>query len=428
MDMSWGATEMHRARFALMAVVAVALLIQALPYSAAAMTCTPFQSNLSQDWPIVFEGLWYSADNSSARPLASNSVIEGDRIVLVGTFYNEDLTQPVIRTECNLVRGILFEKAGDLLIPTPTYNPFSGTVNLTEFAWVFVYGIGEGDNVRVSVDFSNGDCDVVGWWAATDNTTWTYGNNLLADQMTTGAKPELGSFVAHQGGTLAVGVFDNDNSTGTFEVIVDTSAGFEIPSVSGAEIELRTTDYLDCNERVDITFLGWVDGNNAYKADYRNITVVNYFAPKVSWIVVSGEAPMITFQWTIHDRNALDIHTSDILVSIDDGVTFQWIARDLDSMSYTWDSTGFIKEWYYGRIMVYDSHGIVGSADFGPFFAGTWTHGVPTTVVPTTTSGQGTTGPGVMSQLGIVITLASSAVILTVLVLWTRARPRRTGT
>lgn len=412
-----------------MVVVAVALLIQTVSYPAAAMTCTSFQSNLSRGWPILFEGSWYSADNTSAHPLSSNSVIEGDRIVLVGTFHSENLTQPVIRTECDVVRGILFEKTGDLVIPSSTYSPFSGTVILTEFAWVSVSGIREGDNVRVSVDFSNGDCDIMGWWASTDNTTWTYNSNLLADHMATGAKPEAGSFVADRDGTLAVGVFDKDNSTGTFEVTVDTSAGFEIPSVSGAEIELPTTDLLDHNENVSVTFLGWIDNDNAYRVDYDHVTIVNYFAPEVLDIVVSGEYPTITFQWTIHDRNALDTHTSDVLVSPDNGVTFQWVARDLLSTSYTWDASGWLykDKAYYVRIVVRDSHGDVGSAERYQY--------VPSDMIPypsTTTSSPSTTGsttpPEIMSQLSIAITLASSAAILAVLVLWARTRPHRMGT
>ena len=425
--MSWGAAQMRRARFALTVVVAVAFLLQTVPYPAAALTCTSFQSNLSQGWPIVFEGSWYSADNASARPLASSSVIEGDRIVLVGAFHNENLPQPVIRTECDVVRGVLFEKTGDLVVPNSTYNPFSGPVNLTQFAWVLVPGIEEGDTVRVSVDFNNGDCDIMGWWAGTDNTTWTYGNNLLEDQMATGTKPEVGSFIAGQDGTLAIGVFDYDGSTGTFEVTVDTRAGIEYPPVSGTEVEFSTADYLDRNEKLDITFLGWVDSDNAYRADYYNVTIVNYFAPEVLDIVVSGEHPTITFQWTIHDRNALDTLTSDLLVSMDDGLTFQWLARDLCSTSYTWDASRWLNKDYHARIVVRDSHGDVGSAD--------WYQYVPTDMIPypsTTTSRPSTTSsatpPGIMTQLSIVFTLASSAVILTVLVLWARTPPRRMGT
>ncbi len=220
---------MHYTRFMLMTAVAVAMLTQSVPYLAATLTCGVSQADFSQDGSAAFEGSWDSAENTSACQLASDCVLEGDRIILVGTFHNENLTEAVIRTECHLTVGVFVESTGELVVP----DSDPSKMDLTDFAWCRVDGIRAGDNVRIGLDFSNLDCDLMAWWADTDNATWTYENNLVGASMSTMLHPEYGDFMSDRTGSLALGVFNSAHETGNYTVTVDTRAGIDCGSVSG---------------------------------------------------------------------------------------------------------------------------------------------------------------------------------------------------
>ncbi len=193
-------------------------------------------------------------------------------------------------------------------------------------------------------------------------------------------------------------------------------------------MEVSTADYLEYNAMVGVTFLGWVESDSAYRVDYGNVTIVNYFSPEVLDVVVSGPAAAKTIRWTIYDRNALETHSCEVLISLDGGASCQPLVADLISTEYTWDSSGFFVRQYVAMVRVSDSHGDTGIGLSDPFPAGTLHTGgpIPTTVTSSDTTTDSAT-QGIMTQLGITITLASLAVILTALVLWRQSKTRSMG-
>jgi hypothetical protein len=349
--------------------------------------------------------------------LTAGGTASGDHVVLNATWTDAVLPgmpdYQITTTEMKVLRGLLSIQTGDLVPPTAGYNPFAGPIQLDEFGWVFVPGIEEGDNVRVSVDFSNGDCDVMGWWAGTDNTTWTYGNNLLADQMATGAKPEVGSFIAGRDGTLAIGVFDYDGSTGTFEVTVDTRAGLEPAAVDGKTFELDTYP-LGTNGVFAVAIASDTGTNVKFSLEFAGITLINYFAPELSNIAVSGAGAVKTITWDVSDVNADDTHLFEVLLSADDGVTWQLLDKDLTAHTYSWDSTGFYTRSYKVEVRVADSYGLTDSIISEPFNGGTINTVTETTTTTTTT----TTATGIeILYIGLIGGIGVGVVIVLILFL-----------
>lgn len=360
---------------------------------------------------------WYSRDHPAQTVLTSGGTAAGDHVVLNATWTDAVLPgmpdYQITTVEMKVLRGLLSIQSGDLIPPTPGYSPFSGVVQLDEFAWVFVPGIEEGDNVRVTVDFTNGDCDIMAWWAGTDNTTWTYGNNLLEDQAATGAHPEYAEFVADQDGTLAVGVFDYDGATGTFEVTVDTRAGLEPDAVDGKTFELDTYP-LGANGVFAVAISSDTGTNVKFNVEISSLTLTNYFAPELSNLAVSGAGPVKSISWDVSDVNADDTQTFEVLVSSDEGLTWQLLNKDLTAESYSWDSTGFYIQDYMIQVRTTDSYGLGDSINSALFEAGT----VPTVPTTTTTTTTTTTVTGIeILYIGLIGGIGVGVVIVLILFL-----------
>ena len=124
------------------------------------------------------------------------------------------------------VEGTLLGQDSEfLVIPPEGYNPFVGIIDLNAFAWYQVDGIVIGDDVKIVVDFTNGDTDVMVFWADTDNSSWTFGDSLVGYEMTRALNPEIGSFVADRNGSIMIGIFDYDRELGIWAARVTTQFG-----------------------------------------------------------------------------------------------------------------------------------------------------------------------------------------------------------
>jgi hypothetical protein len=291
----------------------------------------------------------------------------------------------ITSTTLGFLSGIFDQQTGDNVVPSAAYDPFSGTVDLTQFAWAWVDGIGEGDTVDIEVDFTNGDNDIMVWWADTDNTTWSYGNNLVADQMATGAHPEVGSFTADRDGEIAIGIFNYDLAGGTWTTTVDTRVGV-YETATGPTVTYDTYD-LGRNGTFQIQLTATTASNIDFEVNFAAMTFNNYFKPYIGDIDVTGSGAVKTITWTATDLNAQDTHTFEVLLSADDGASFQLIATGLTALTYDWDSTGFTEDEYIVKIRVEDSYGLTDEMDSAPFDAGT----VPPVTTTTTTTGPTTT-------------------------------------
>ncbi|MHA1248117.1 MAG: S8 family serine peptidase [Candidatus Thorarchaeota archaeon] len=352
--------------------------------------------------------LTYTAtDVTEPVEFEDGDTIVGDHATINATYPTFGLANmpelEVTSMSVSLLSGLYFTYEGDLVIPTSGYNPFSGIIHLDEFAWVRVDGIKAGDNVRVVVDFTNGDCDIMAWWADTDNTTWTYDNNLLGDQMATGAKPEVGSFIASKDGSVMFGIFDYDGEEGTFTITVDTRAG-ETESAKGSTVLFDTYQMLK-NGTFQVKVEATTATNIGFVVNLAELTCQNFFAPDISNVQVSKNGNLVNITWDLYDRNAGDDHYFEIAISHDGGLTYQLLAVNVTDMFYVWDSTGFEEGEYKVRVTVFDCDpadpmGIkpFGQGNYWPglsdtAYSSTFTAGSvpPVTTTPTTTTTAPTT-------------------------------------
>jgi hypothetical protein len=115
--------------------------------------------------------------------LNDHETATGDHVIVNATYPEFNLpNMPEFEVDSmtiSFLSGVYFVDTKPLVIPDGSYDPFNGIIQLDQFGWNVVHGINEFDLVDIEVDFTNNDCDVMAWWLGTDNSTWTYGNNIL---------------------------------------------------------------------------------------------------------------------------------------------------------------------------------------------------------------------------------------------------------
>ncbi len=349
-----------------------------------------------EELPDPILGLnWYSYDQPSRTVITTGGTATGDHVVMNATWAETSLTNmpdfAITTLEMKILYGSLVERTGDLVIPSSSYDPFSGSLDISQFAWEIVGGISEGDNVRVSVDFTNGDCDIMVFWYVSENnaSAYAYANDLMGGDMATGAVPETGSFVADQSGSLAIAIFDYDLNPGEYMVSVDNRAGLEPSRVFGNTFEIDTYA-LGANASYAVLISSQTGTNIAYSLEIPNIQINNFFKPYLHTVEVTGSGAVKTIDWTMTDLNHLDTHVYEVLLSADGGDTFQLIAAGVTALTYDWDSSGFTERDYIIKIRVTDSYGLTDNMNSDSFSAGT----VPPPSTPTTPTTPGETPGG----------------------------------
>ncbi|MBD3158816.1 MAG: S8 family serine peptidase [Candidatus Lokiarchaeota archaeon] len=380
---------------------------------------------------------WTSNDQTTPQTLEDGDVATGDHVVVNATYPEFNLPNlpeyEVTSIMSEFLSGLYETRTGDLVIPTSGYDPFSGAIELDEFAWEIVDGIKEGDTVKITGDFTNGDCDFMVWQYGTDNSTWTYGNNLMADDMATGDVPEKGQFTADFTGAIAIGIFDYDGQPGQYEVTVDTLAGDSATNPAGAMVTYDTY-YLVKNGTFQVRISATTGTNINLEVMNDGITFNNFFAPDITDVSVTGSGAEKLIEWTPYDLNAGDEHEFEVLVSADGGTTYQLLAKELTVTNYTWDSTGFEElDTYKIQVRVVDNDpsinrtiyelpggnwpGLTGRGFSDTFSAGTVTVTEPTETTTTTTP----PGPGPVPIdpliLGLVAGIGAGVVVVLILFL-----------
>lgn len=361
--------------------------------------------------------LSYRSNNNPAyTAITAGGTASGDHVRINATWTDAVLQgmpdYKVTSIEMRLLKGVLFTRTVDLVIPESGYDPTTGypssatPLELDQFVWVLVPGITVGANVRISIDFTVADCDIYGYWADTDNSTWTWQTDILELEMVSGAVPEHTSFVSERDGTLALGLFDYSGEAGEAYVTVDTRAGIEPSSVYGNTFEIDT--YLLGNIGGFSVLVSSDSGTNlVFSREIAGLTFENFFSPQIASVTVTGTGAVKTITWTAaSDLNVGDEHFYEIYLSSDNGVTYQLMAVHQSATSYAWDSTGFLQTNYTVKILAFDNDpaynnasyghywpGLTGSRVSAPFVAGTVT--TPTTSITTTTTTTIPVGPGI---------------------------------
>jgi subtilisin family serine protease len=367
------------------------------------------------DQPVVLS--YTSDDRAGVTPVEDEDTLWGDHVVLNASFPAFNLPNmpefEVTGVTMAFLSGVYSQHTGALVIPSAAYDPFSGNIDTSQFAWDYIGGISEGDNVDIEVDFTNGDCDIMVWWADTDNSSWSYGNNLVADAMATGAHPEVGSFTADRDGMIAVGIFDYDLGAGTWTVTVDTRVGV-YESATGNEVTYDTYQF-NRNGTFQVQLSAVTETNIDFTVELTALTFENFFSPEFTSVAVTGAAAVKTITWALDDLNAGDTHTYEVLLSSDDGATYQLIATGLTALSYNWDSTGFAAGDYKALIRAEDSYGLTAEIESSSFTAGTVTE--TTTTGTGTGTGTGTEDPMMIFWIGLLGGIGVGVVVILILFL-----------
>lgn len=319
------------------------------PVSLTGRTQLPVNYSIHVMWyeeiaePVVYPR-YNSNWDSTLYPFTDYDVLNGDHVTLNITFSDLNIANfpefEIQTTTLTLYSGVFTQMTGDHVIPSASYNPFAGPIDTSQFAWQYVDGIVEGDEVWIEVDFSNGDTDIMVWWADTDNTTWYYHNNLIADQMATGAHPEVGTFVADRGGRLAIGIFDYDLQVGTYTATVDSRVS--VIAVSPGRTITYDTYLLGANTTRDIQVVAVTKDGTEYTGDWDDVTFNNYFAPDVTVISPNGGEVWTGIEmisWSTISLNADADITYEISISSDAGLSYMLFASGATTPSLSWDTS-----------------------------------------------------------------------------------------
>ena len=317
--------------------------------------------------PALYSMQFTSTLQSTPEPVENGSVVIGELLVFNGTFNNaapfdEDI---VVSTAIEIRSGLYSNKNGTLRVPNPSYNPFSGPLNLSQFSWNIVDGIRVSTVVNLTVAFTNHDCDVFVFWANSDNSTWSYGNNIVSDSMATGSSPENTQFFADRDGSLAIGIFDYSLDEGNYTVTID-SLDSKIEVSAGNTITFRA-DSRNRNVSVDVFLMGTTENDVTYRISFLDILLCSNFYPLISNLRIESRDYNHAISWDISDLNQNDTHTFDILLSADDGDTYQAIALGLENAHYVWNSRGFSDRMFLIKVKVTDNWGLSNEIESEPF-------------------------------------------------------------
>ncbi len=321
----------------------------------------------SMEAPIL---TWSSHEDTNWSPLNGHTVVEGDHVLFRAYFsdYWLPLGSKVTFCDMSVFEGFGLYLQGRLKIPDEAYDPFSGTVQANQYTWQQVSGIERGYNVTITLDFMNNDTDLMMWWADTNSSDWSYGNNLMADQMVSGARPEIGTFVADRNGTLAVCIYDRSREEGNYTLWIDRRYYYLNASASGDEVLIDTYTLGNKSELIVVANAYGETGPLLSGAAVAGVTVCNLFAPRITDIRIDGLGALKNVSWTIVDRNAGESHVSEVWLSPDSGVSFYILASNLTESYYLWDSTGYLaRDTYVFRVRTRDSSDLCGEARSASF-------------------------------------------------------------
>ncbi|MDF1541217.1 MAG: hypothetical protein P1Q69_20130, partial [Candidatus Thorarchaeota archaeon] len=193
------------------------------------------------------------------------------------------------------------------------------------------------------------------------------------------------TLAATRDGTLAIGVFNYEGSPGTYSMSVDNRAGLEPTRIYGTTFEIDTYD-LGANASYALLVNSQTGTNIQYAMEIPDVTINNFFKPHLENLTIDHVAVQVAIDWDMFDLNADDNHTYEVLLSSDNGVSFQLVAAGITDTEYEWDSAGFLIRDYIVQVRVTDSYGLTDSVTSAAFEAGTVTITTSTTTTTTTTT------------------------------------------
>lgn len=283
---------------------------------------------------------WTSTNQSTPILLTDQDTATGDHIVLNASYTGGEARNITME----ISTGLYFEAAKSLIVPESSYDPFSGFIQPSQYSWMTINGIEEGDLVYIWANFTNGDSDFMAWYNDTEMADRTYTNNLLMSSMATGSKPEIGAFYAFRDGAVDIACFNYDMQEGNWTVRVTVGEDWVLEN-EGNSVTFDSYD-IGKNETCTIRIHGFDVNNETFQDSYHNITLNNFFAPELELLNPVGGGIWNAQQnitWTASSKNTDYEFEHEVLISDDDGITFQLIASGLQLTSFNWDPT----DWKY---------------------------------------------------------------------------------
>jgi hypothetical protein len=296
---------------------------------------------------------WTSRTNPTPTAITTGGSAVGDHVEMTATWtdgVNPGMPEFGITTvEMKILYGNLFTADGPLPqgVPDPSGALRESPVNPDYFAWETAPGIGEGDDVRIVLDFDGGDVDAIVWWADTPAEDLDQAHSITGADMATGDKPQVYDFTADRDGDLLFGILDWAQDGAIYHLSVDTRLGLE-PARAAGNVFTMDTYYLLANQTYSILVDSDTGTNLRYSEEIPGIFIGNFFAPDVTVNApVDLGSNSFNLTWSVTDQNADDVHYYSVWLSADGGVSYQAIIRNLTTPYYVWDSSGFIERDNY---------------------------------------------------------------------------------
>jgi hypothetical protein len=304
---------------------------------------------------------WTSRTKTDSQEIVNSSSIAGDHIVIHSSW-----DVPVSSSNITIRSGFNITREGKVAAPIDSDEWPSPLCCLQNYSWETFDGIHAGDNVRVSLNLSQGGD------AAFDVYYWTDANQddsldmneleypvLLASDNEGAGYPESGSFRSRLSKSIVIRIYCWNYAyleNMTYNLNVDTKEELVIENETGSPTEVvYDTYFLLRNATVNLT-LSASYNFEILSVEYSGISFGNYFVPNVKFAgpyhnPIQDE--IVNISWTCSDFNANDTNYFSVWLSYDDGHTFQRLVQNVTQTYCLWNSTGWLIGDYTYRIRAF---------------------------------------------------------------------------
>jgi hypothetical protein len=200
-----------------------------------------------------------------------------------------------------------------------------------------------------------------------------------------------------------------------------------IPATLIQELDTNTTEidtrYLGNNATCIINATSWLTNGTVFFKTFENVYIGNFFVPIITVISPNGNEKWTginNITWTASDNNEGDLLRYNVLLSSDNGTTFETLASSLTTKWFEWDCSALDKlDTYLVEVRVTD--GIYFSSDRSD---STFTAGEinPITTTTTTTSTTTTTNNTLNARLTAFLVILVVSCSLIAIVVYYAAR------
>jgi hypothetical protein len=298
---------------------------------------------------------WTCEDGMGLRPLENNEAT-GYRVTIQADMPAEGLSFATIA-----VNPYTYQYG--YVSPPPTgFDPLTDTFMLydSRLEWFTFSPIPTGTVVSlVAKCDSFFDPSFMAWSSDIPTSSYTYANNILADDMMTSNEYEIAHFEwTSQGDTLYVAGFCNEGMEEEVKLDIYLNSVYSAAAVWGGRVQ-RSLYYFGENRTFDLLYHGYVGATEATRdlvatEFVPDITVNQFWSPHVtieSFDRVSSTE--FNISWSSTDLSPNDENWYEVAVSYYDSYIYVPIAENLTEAHYLWDSSSYTPGTYSLRVRAY---------------------------------------------------------------------------